>query len=140
MKDLWDMNPEDSSKEVVPVFEKHWQDTLAKCGRISPHTQVHAKYKHNATQVDFIQSPKKKEASVLPALIKSFGPMYLFGAFLKLLQDVLTFVSPQILGHRHAANALTVAIFQQNVHHRYANKDSAHIYHLQKIAEDIERC
>nr|CAH7765033.1 unnamed protein product [Callosobruchus chinensis] len=98
MKDLWDMNPEDSSKEVVPVFEKHWQDTLAKCGRISPHTQVNAKYKHNATQVDFVQSPKKKEASVLPALFKSFGPMYLFGAFLKLLQDLLTFVSPQILG------------------------------------------
>nr|CAI5844705.1 unnamed protein product [Callosobruchus analis] len=98
MKDLWDMNPEDSSKEVVPVFEKYWQDTLEKCGRIPPHTQVHAKYKHNATQVDFIQSPKKKEASVLPALIRSFGPMYLFGAFLKLLQDILTFVSPQILG------------------------------------------
>ncbi|CAH1990666.1 unnamed protein product [Acanthoscelides obtectus] len=98
MKDLWEMNPEDSSKEVVPLFEKHWRNTLEKCGRVPPATQVHAKYKHNRTQVDFIQSPKKKQASVLPALIKSFGPIYLFGAFLKLLQDLLTFVSPQILG------------------------------------------
>jgi len=28
VKDLWDLNPEDSATEVVPVFEKHWNRTL----------------------------------------------------------------------------------------------------------------
>lgn len=28
--DLWDMNPEDSSKEVMPVFLKYWDRAVAK--------------------------------------------------------------------------------------------------------------
>lgn len=32
-KDLWDMNPEDSSRELVPKFEKYWQKSLQKCER-----------------------------------------------------------------------------------------------------------
>lgn len=45
-----------------------------------------------------ITAPKKKrQASILPAIFKAFGPTFLFGVMLKLFQDVLTFVSPQIL-------------------------------------------
>lgn len=33
----------------------------------------------------------------MPAICKSFGPTFLFGAFLKLIQDLLAFVSPQLL-------------------------------------------
>ncbi|KAI2474349.1 ATP binding cassette (ABC) transporter subfamily C member, partial [Diabrotica virgifera virgifera] len=29
-KDLWDINVEDSSRELVPVFEKYWSQTLKK--------------------------------------------------------------------------------------------------------------
>lgn len=29
-KDLWNMNYEDSSREVVPVFDKHWERSLIK--------------------------------------------------------------------------------------------------------------
>lgn len=36
-------------------------------------------------------------ASILPALCKAFGSTFVFGAFLKLFQDLLSFVSPQIL-------------------------------------------
>lgn len=28
--DLWDMKPEDSAREVVPLFEKYWHRTLEK--------------------------------------------------------------------------------------------------------------
>ncbi|XP_074036471.1 multidrug resistance-associated protein 1-like [Leptinotarsa decemlineata] len=73
--DLWEMNPENCSRELVPTFEKYWQNSLRKAG-----------------------STKKKRASIIPALIKSFGTMYIFGALMKLTQDLLTFVSPQILG------------------------------------------
>ncbi|CAH2014232.1 unnamed protein product [Acanthoscelides obtectus] len=33
IEDLWDLNPEDSAKEVVPLFEKHWHASLEKSGR-----------------------------------------------------------------------------------------------------------
>lgn len=58
---------------------------------------TNATYKSDPVSVDFVGSTTKKQASILPALIRTFGPMFLFGAFLKLIQDVLTFVSPQIL-------------------------------------------
>lgn len=29
-KDLWDMNPEDSSKEIMPIFLKYWDRSVAK--------------------------------------------------------------------------------------------------------------
>lgn len=29
-KDLWSMNYEDSSREVVPIFDKHWERSLIK--------------------------------------------------------------------------------------------------------------
>ncbi|KAJ8967485.1 hypothetical protein NQ314_002799 [Rhamnusium bicolor] len=97
-QDLWDMKAEDSAREVVPVFEKNWKDTLQKCESSSP-TQ-NAQYKSDSVHVAFVNSKKKKEASVLPALVKSFGPMFIFGALLKLGQDIMTFISPQILGAR----------------------------------------
>lgn len=33
----------------------------------------------------------------MPAICKAFGPTFLFGSMLKLFQDVMTFISPQIL-------------------------------------------
>lgn len=38
-----------------------------------------------------------RSASILMPLCKAFGPTFVFGAFLKFLNDILTFVSPQIL-------------------------------------------
>ncbi|XP_017782317.1 PREDICTED: multidrug resistance-associated protein 1 isoform X1 [Nicrophorus vespilloides] len=90
--DLWDMKAEDSAKIVTAQFEKHWQHTKSK------YEKSNASYKSDSARVDFVSgSKKKKSASILPALIKSFGPTFLFGAMLKLMQDILAFVSPQIL-------------------------------------------
>lgn len=43
------------------------------------------------------EQKKKKRASILGPIAKAFGPTFLFGAILKLVQDLLTFVSPQLL-------------------------------------------
>ncbi|XP_030761803.1 multidrug resistance-associated protein 1 isoform X2 [Sitophilus oryzae] len=94
-KDLWDMKPEDSAAEIVPVFEKHWKHTVLKSEGGTTHAR--AQFKGDSGHIEFVPA-KRKEASILPALLKSFGPMFLFGAVLKLVQDLLTFVSPQILG------------------------------------------
>ncbi len=33
-KDLWDMNPEDTSKEVMPLFAKYWNQSVAKAAGV----------------------------------------------------------------------------------------------------------
>ncbi|KAJ8938901.1 hypothetical protein NQ318_007616 [Aromia moschata] len=63
----------------------------------NPSPSHYAQCKSNSGHVDFVDS-KKKQPSVLPALVKSFGHIFIFGAVLKLLQDVIIFVGPQILG------------------------------------------
>lgn len=35
-EDLWSMNPEDTSKEVMPLFAKYWQKSVAKAAGIHP--------------------------------------------------------------------------------------------------------
>ncbi|XP_018335867.1 multidrug resistance-associated protein 1 isoform X1 [Agrilus planipennis] len=95
VSDLWDMKHEDGAQEVVPIFDKYWQKSLQKIEGLH-HTR--ASFKGDSASVNFIDvSKKKKKASVLPALVKAFGPTFLFGALLKLFQDILTFASPQIL-------------------------------------------
>ncbi|XP_068898239.1 multidrug resistance-associated protein 1 isoform X4 [Tenebrio molitor] len=96
--DLWDMKHEDSAAEVVPMFEKHWRKILQKSESNSSTHQTRASYKLDSARVDIVNSSSsKKQASILLALIKAFGPTFVFGAVLKLVQDLLTFVSPQIL-------------------------------------------
>lgn len=56
-----------------------------------------ASFRKASGQVDFNDGQKKKVASILPPICKAFGATFMFGAFLKLIQDIMTFISPQIL-------------------------------------------
>lgn len=104
-KDLWDMNYEDSSREVVPIFDKHWERSLIKAKLIDTAKASYIKNKSNGsievspTEYTRITrgSKNQKEASILPALCKSYGRTFLFGTFLKVIEDCLVFVSPQVL-------------------------------------------
>lgn len=103
-KDLWDMKPEDAAGAVMPEFAKHWNETIAKRNTHLQPILAKAEYSRGAKadtggNVTFVKPrlADKKIASILPALCKAFGPTFLFGAMLKLAQDVLTFMSPQIL-------------------------------------------
>ncbi|XP_055308510.1 multidrug resistance-associated protein 1-like, partial [Sitodiplosis mosellana] len=100
--DLWDMNPEDSSKEVMPVFLKYWDRAVAKASGYNLKNAFtgNAQYTKTRTSASVTINPeqkKKRIASILPPICKAFGPTFMFGAILKLTQDVLTFVSPQLL-------------------------------------------
>ncbi|XP_065155853.1 multidrug resistance-associated protein 1 isoform X1 [Atheta coriaria] len=132
--DLWQMKPEDGGHEVVALFNKHWQRTLRKHESTHPRSRV--SYKTDSVRMDFVNS-KKTQASVLPAIIKSFGPTFLFGALLKLTQDILTFASPQILrllidfvenkeedwkGYFYAVLLFVVAVIQTIVLAQYFNR------------------
>jgi ATP-binding cassette subfamily C (CFTR/MRP) protein 1 len=97
-KDLWNMKAEDTSVEVAPLFFKYWNRSIAKHAQQEPANGVaSATYKKSSASVNFATSKPKSQASILPALCKAFGPIFLFGSCLKLAQDLLTFVSPQVL-------------------------------------------
>ncbi|GLV32342.1 Multidrug-Resistance like Protein 1 [Carabus blaptoides fortunei] len=133
-KDLWAMKPEDCAPEVVPLFDKYWRRTVEECGS----NPAQASYTSDSARVDFQSTnKKKKQASILPALCKAFGPTFMFGAFLKLLQDLLTFVSPEILkllisfiegnqsmwkGYLYAVLMLITAMVQTLILSQYFNR------------------
>nr|CAD7423725.1 unnamed protein product [Timema monikensis] len=93
--DLWGLNPEDLTQEVVPKFCKHWDRTVRNKERKSQNATFHKR----SGSVNITKAgDSKKLPSVLPAICRAFGPTFLFGSMLKLLGDVLTFASPQLLG------------------------------------------
>ncbi|XP_026315306.1 multidrug resistance-associated protein 1 isoform X2 [Hyposmocoma kahamanoa] len=92
--DLWALNPPDSSKEVVPRFEKYWQRTLKKREVTN---SAKATYSKTSASVNFKPESERKPASILPALCLAFGPQFFFGSVLKLANDILMFLSPQLL-------------------------------------------
>ncbi|KAJ8673709.1 hypothetical protein QAD02_004971 [Eretmocerus hayati] len=92
--DLWSMNPEDMAKEIVPSFDKYWMKSIRKVDNTQG---AKASFRKSSGQVDFNSGKKKKMASVLPPLCKAFGPIFMFGVMLKFVQDIMTFISPQIL-------------------------------------------
>nr|XP_026483252.1 multidrug resistance-associated protein 1 isoform X3 [Vanessa tameamea] len=92
--DLWALNPPDSSKEVVPRFDKFWERTLKKKEIASG---PKATYSKTSASVNFKPDKERKPASILGALCLAFGGQFLFGALLKLINDTLMFLSPQLL-------------------------------------------
>lgn len=98
-KDLWDMRYEDSSSVVSPAFQRHWTKLLGKPGdkpKSSPKA-TYSKEKESTEKIEFSESKQKTDASILMPLIKAFGGTFFMGSFLKLVQDLLTFVNPQLL-------------------------------------------
>uniref|UniRef100_A0A3Q1HRQ0 ATP-binding cassette, sub-family C (CFTR/MRP), member 3 n=1 Tax=Anabas testudineus TaxID=64144 RepID=A0A3Q1HRQ0_ANATE len=86
-KDLWSLNQRDSSKAMVPTLLKEWEKEQAKA-------------KSSPEEVEVLLSNQKaasRQPSFLRALIKAFGPYFLIGSGFKLLQDLITFVNPQLL-------------------------------------------
>uniref|UniRef100_A0A3B3ZRN1 Uncharacterized protein n=1 Tax=Periophthalmus magnuspinnatus TaxID=409849 RepID=A0A3B3ZRN1_9GOBI len=86
-KDLWSLNQRDSSKNMVPKLLKEWDKELAKA-------------KSSPEEAEVLLSSQKvapRQPSFLRALVRAFGPYFLIGSAFKLLQDVITFVNPQLL-------------------------------------------
>ncbi|XP_048480556.1 multidrug resistance-associated protein 1 isoform X3 [Plutella xylostella] len=92
--DLWALNPQDSSSEIVPKFEKFWQRTLRKR---ETSNNPKATFTRTTATVDLKPETERKPASILPALCLAFGGQFVFGSILKLANDILLFLSPQLL-------------------------------------------
>ncbi|KAK5851307.1 hypothetical protein PBY51_002110 [Eleginops maclovinus] len=113
-KDLWSLNQRDTSKVTVPKLLNNWEEELAKAkseqnlssqavySKPPPSTTNHtgAGGGSSPEEIEVLLSSKKaspRQPSFLRALIKAFGPYFLIGSAFKLLQDIITFVNPQLL-------------------------------------------
>ena len=99
-KDLWDLNPQDSCKEVMPIFAYYWNKNVRKYFKKDPN-QAKVKYEKDKVAFENPHGPKtgkkKGTVSIMPPIVKSFGGVFLFGSMMKLFTDVLTFAQPQVL-------------------------------------------
>uniref|UniRef100_A0AAQ5YZ93 ATP-binding cassette, sub-family C (CFTR/MRP), member 3 n=1 Tax=Amphiprion ocellaris TaxID=80972 RepID=A0AAQ5YZ93_AMPOC len=116
-KDLWSLNHRDTSKVMVPKLLKEWEKEQAKakshCEQSLSSQAAYSKPPQLTTnhtaggggesspeEVEVLLSNQKsapRQPSFLRALIKAFGPYFLIGSAYKLLQDIITFVNPQLL-------------------------------------------
>uniref|UniRef100_A0A8C2H4Q5 ABC-type glutathione-S-conjugate transporter n=1 Tax=Cyprinus carpio TaxID=7962 RepID=A0A8C2H4Q5_CYPCA len=84
-KDLWSLNKQDSSELVVPNLLNEWEVEKSKAQ--SPEEE----------EVLLSKRKEVRQPSFLRALLRAFGPYFLIGSAFKLLQDLITFVNPQLL-------------------------------------------
>ncbi|XP_026834850.1 multidrug resistance-associated protein 1 isoform X6 [Drosophila erecta] len=100
-KDLWDLRPQDSCSEVMPIFAHHWNQNVRKNYRNKARVEPKAQFSNGNVTFENPHGEKngrkKGMASIMPPIYKSFGGVFLFGALMKLFTDVLTFAQPQVL-------------------------------------------
>ncbi|XP_044159893.1 multidrug resistance-associated protein 1-like isoform X2 [Bufo gargarizans] len=107
-KDLWSLNKEDISMEIVPVLARNWEKEYLKSKRQALKTvYTSEKPTKQAEPGDEVgeevealivkTTPKDTETSLLKALYKTFGPYFFMSFFFKFLHDILMFTGPGIL-------------------------------------------
>ncbi|XP_029456115.1 canalicular multispecific organic anion transporter 2 isoform X2 [Rhinatrema bivittatum] len=104
-KDLWSLNEDDTAKVVINNLLKEWekekstykrQEDVAFIKR-SHSNQNHITEDPEEMEVLIANKRKQKEPSFLKALLNTFGPYFLISSAFKLLQDLLSFINPQLL-------------------------------------------
>uniref|UniRef100_A0A671QV01 Canalicular multispecific organic anion transporter 2-like n=1 Tax=Sinocyclocheilus anshuiensis TaxID=1608454 RepID=A0A671QV01_9TELE len=106
-KDLWLLNKQDSSELVVPNLLNEWEVEKSKAqsslklkagpGAEPNHMSVSPEEEEEEEEVLLSKWKEVRQPSFLRALLRAFGPYFLIGSAFKLLQDLITFVNPQLL-------------------------------------------
>ncbi|NXM27118.1 MRP3 protein, partial [Oxyruncus cristatus] len=104
-KDLWSLNEDDTSKNIVQQLSKEWDREKAECKqkedvtymKKSNHVLNHVGDGPEEAEVLIRGKKHDRKPSFLKALLRTFGPYFLIGSFFKLIQDLLSFVNPQLL-------------------------------------------
>uniref|UniRef100_A0A8C2GV36 ATP-binding cassette, sub-family C (CFTR/MRP), member 3 n=1 Tax=Cyprinus carpio TaxID=7962 RepID=A0A8C2GV36_CYPCA len=107
-KDLWSLNKQDSSELVVPNLLNEWEMEKSKAEqsvkeqaefrKAGPGTEPnHVSVSPEEEEVLLSKRKEGRQPSFLRALLRAFGPYFLIGSAFKLLQDLITFVNPQLL-------------------------------------------
>ncbi|NXI19483.1 MRP1 protein, partial [Irena cyanogastra] len=107
-KDLWSLNKEDKSEEIVPGLARNWAKEWSKTKR-QPLNMLYAPKKQQksgnsngdvteeAEALIIKPSQKSSEASLFKVLYKTFGPYFFVSFLFKAAHDLLMFTGPEIL-------------------------------------------
>uniref|UniRef100_A0A9J7X7A9 ATP-binding cassette, sub-family C (CFTR/MRP), member 3 n=1 Tax=Cyprinus carpio carpio TaxID=630221 RepID=A0A9J7X7A9_CYPCA len=100
-KDLWSLNKQDSSELVVPNLLNEWEVEKSKQAafrKAGPDAEPnHVSVSPEEEEVLLSKRKEVRQPSFLRALLRAFGPYFLIGSAFKLLQDLITFVNPQLM-------------------------------------------
>ncbi|XP_072275072.1 multidrug resistance-associated protein 1-like isoform X1 [Pyxicephalus adspersus] len=107
-KDLWSLNKDDTSVEVVPVLAKNWEKEYLKAKK-QPFKMTYSPKKadkqsepndeiREEAEALIVKTPAKDvQPSLFKALYKTFGPYFFMSSFFKIIHDILMFSGPEIL-------------------------------------------
>lgn len=93
--DLWSLSEEDCSHKVVQQLLEAWQKQQTQAS--GPQTAALEPKIPGEDEVLLKARPKTKKPSFLRALVRTFTSSLLMGACFKLIQDLLSFINPQLL-------------------------------------------
>ncbi|XP_071797864.1 multidrug resistance-associated protein 1-like [Asterias amurensis] len=104
-KDLWALRDRDKASTVMPKFMKHWDKERDSKSKAKPRKTKQKTLRVPAESIKFTQGnlqdedsmEVQPEPSLMKALIKTFGGIFLIGSFIKLVTDILVFASPELL-------------------------------------------
>uniref|UniRef100_A0A182M895 ABC-type glutathione-S-conjugate transporter n=1 Tax=Anopheles culicifacies TaxID=139723 RepID=A0A182M895_9DIPT len=101
MEELYDINPQDTSRELVPPFDKYWEMSVAS-GRKK---QIVADKKAGKTNVEY-KPHSETNGSSLYAMVRAYGAPFWFAGMLQLAISGLQFASPYLMQEMMAVIAL----------------------------------
>uniref|UniRef100_A0A2R9BIW1 ABC-type glutathione-S-conjugate transporter n=1 Tax=Pan paniscus TaxID=9597 RepID=A0A2R9BIW1_PANPA len=95
-KDLWSLKEEDRSQMVVQQLLEAWRKQEKQTAR---HKASAAPGKNASGEDEVLlgAQPRPRKPSFLKALLATFGSSFLLSACFKLIQDLLSFINPQLL-------------------------------------------
>uniref|UniRef100_A0A8D2LTB3 Multidrug resistance-associated protein 1 n=1 Tax=Varanus komodoensis TaxID=61221 RepID=A0A8D2LTB3_VARKO len=93
LKDLWSLNKEDMSEEVVPGLARNWAKEYTKAKR-----QVRGSLPPVFASPGLRKTRSRdKEPSLFKVLYKTFGPYFFMSFLFKAFHDLMMFAGPEIL-------------------------------------------
>ncbi|XP_067407154.1 multidrug resistance-associated protein 1 isoform X1 [Emydura macquarii macquarii] len=107
-KDLWLLNKEDTSEEIVPGLTRYWAKECANT-KTQPIKMVYSPQKQikssnsNGDVTEEVEalivkpSQRNSEPSLFKVLYKTFGPYFLMSFLFKAIHDLMMFTGPEIL-------------------------------------------
>uniref|UniRef100_A0A670Z177 Multidrug resistance-associated protein 1 n=1 Tax=Pseudonaja textilis TaxID=8673 RepID=A0A670Z177_PSETE len=106
-KDLWSLNKEDTSEEVVPGLAAHWAREYAWARKCVPLLYSPKKPAQGSSSSSDVAEeaealilglpPRSREPSLFRVLYKTFGPYFLMSFLFKASHDLMMFTGPELL-------------------------------------------
>uniref|UniRef100_A0A8D0UWB6 Multidrug resistance-associated protein 1 n=1 Tax=Sus scrofa TaxID=9823 RepID=A0A8D0UWB6_PIG len=96
-RDLWALNKEDCSQMVVQRLLEEWKKQQEQAAQGKGAAEASGKRPSSEGEVLLGKRPRTREPSFLRALMATFASSFLLSICLKLIQDLLSFVNPQLL-------------------------------------------